>query len=364
MTGIEKKVMKGVVLTGHGGLDKLEYRDNLSVPTPASNEVLIKVHAAGINNTDINTRIGWYSKTVTSDTQNVTEQGLCDSATDGSWSGKPLLFPLIQGADCCGEIVAVGSCVNESRIGERILVRSMQQYTDVVGQSHSITFGSECNGGFAQYATALSEECYPVDSHLTSVELASFPCAYSTAENMIDRARVRSGDTVLITGASGGVGSAAIQLVKRRGAKVIAVSAKAKHEALLDIGADQVLAREASLISQIEKESVDVVLDLVAGESWSELIDALKVRGRYAVAGAIAGPIVEMDVRTLYLKDLTFYGCTFQPAFVFENLVRYICDGEIKPLVSKVYELKDIKQAQTDFLNKTYMGKLVLSVPQ
>jgi len=362
MTGIEKRVMKGVVLTGHGGLDKLEYRENLEIPTPADNEVLIKVHAAGVNNTDINTRIGWYSKTVTDDTSKLAEEGLSEKADDGSWSGKPLAFPLVQGADCCGEIIAVGTSVNESRIGERVLVRSMQQYTDVVGQVHSITFGSECNGSFAQYTTALAEESYPVNSHLSSVELASFPCAYSTAENMIDRARVRSGDTVLITGASGGVGSAAIQLVKRRGAKVIAVSAKSKHDAVSSIGADQVLDRENSILAQIPKESVDVVIDLVAGETWSELIDVLKVRGRYAVAGAIAGPIVEMDVRTLYLKDLTFYGCTFQPAFVFENLVRYICDGEIKPLVSKTYELKDIKQAQTDFLNKTYMGKLVLSV--
>lgn len=289
MADIERRVMKGVVLKGHGGLEKLEYRENLDIPTPADNEVLIKIHAAGVNNTDINTRIGWYSKTVTDDTSKLAEEGLSETADDGSWSGKPLAFPLVQGADCCGEIIAVGSSVNESRIGERVLVRPMQQYTDVVGQVHSITFGSECDGSFAQYTTALAEESYPVNSHLSSVELASFPCAYSTAENMIDRVRVRQGDTVLITGASGGVGSAAIQLVKRRGAKVIAVSAKSKHEAVLAIGADQVLLREEPILSQINKESVDVVIDLVAGETWPELIDVLKVRGRYAVAGAIAG---------------------------------------------------------------------------
>jgi NADPH:quinone reductase-like Zn-dependent oxidoreductase len=354
--------MKGVVLTGHGGLDKLEYRENLSIPTPANNEVLIKVHAAGMNNTDINTRIGWYSKTVTGETNTLAEGGLSITAGDGSWSGDALAFPLIQGADCCGEIVAVGKDIDESRIGERILIRPMQQNRNQEGDLKSMTFGSECHGSFAQYTTALAHECYAVTSSLSSIELASFPCAYSTAENMIDRAQVKAGETILITGASGGVGSAAIQLAKRRGAKVIGVSAKSKHEALLAIGADDVLAREESLLSQIDKESVDVVIDLVAGSRWSELIDLLKVRGRYAVAGAIAGPIVEMDVRTLYLKDLTFYGCTFQPAYVFENLVRYICDGEIKPLVSKVYDLKAIKQAQTDFINKTYFGKLVLTV--
>jgi NADPH:quinone reductase-like Zn-dependent oxidoreductase len=362
MSDLAKGFMEGVVLTGHGGLDKLEYRDKLPLPVPAENEVLVKVHAAGVNNTDINTRIGWYSKTVTGDTNQVAEDGLKDNADDGSWSGEPLKFPLIQGADCCGEIIAVGSGVNTSRIGERILIRPMQQNLNQNGELKSITMGSECNGSFAQYTKALAHECYPVNSSLSSTELASFPCAYSTAENMIDRVQVNETDTVLITGASGGVGSAAIQLAKRRGAKVIAVCAKSKAESVLAVGADKVLAREESILLHQAHESVDVVIDLVAGDSWSELIDVLKVRGRYAVAGAIAGPIVEMDVRTLYLKDLTYYGCTFQPSSVFENLVRYINDGEIKPLVSKVYELKQIKEAQTDFLNKTYMGKLVLSV--
>lgn len=362
MTDIVKDLMKGVVLTGHGGIEKLEYRDDLSLPVPAENEVLIKVHAAGVNNTDINTRIGWYSKTVTGDTNQVAEEGLTDKADDGSWSGEPLAFPLIQGADCCGEIITVGAGVDKSRIGERILIRPMQQNLNQKGELKSITMGSECNGSFAQYTKALAHECYPVNSSLSSIELASFPCAYSTAENMIDRVQVRETDTVLITGASGGVGSAAIQLAKRRGAKVIAICAKSKAQSVLAVGADKVLAREESILLHLAHESVDVVIDLVAGDTWSELIDVLKVRGRYAVAGAIAGPIVEMDVRTLYLKDLTYYGCTFQPASVFENLVRYIEDGEIKPLISKVYDLKDIKQAQADFMDKTYLGKLVLSI--
>ena len=106
--------------------------------------------------------------------------------------------------------------------------------------------------------------------------------------------------------------------------------------------------------------SIDVVIDLVAGESWGELLEVLKKGGRYAASGAIAGPIVELDVRTLYLKDLVLIGCTFQDRQVFQNLIGYIERNEIKPLVSKTYPLRDIVNAQKDFVSKKYVGKLVL----
>ena len=119
--------MYGVVLTGHGGLDKLEWREDLEVPQPGDDDVLIEVHASSVNNTDINTRTAWYSKAVRGDTASGATQGNADAdAADGGWSGAPISFPRIQGADCCGEIVAVGSGVPESRIGERVLVRSLQ----------------------------------------------------------------------------------------------------------------------------------------------------------------------------------------------------------------------------------------------
>ena len=110
-------------------------------------------------------------------------------------------------------------------------------------------------------------------------------------------------------------------------------------------------------------DAVDVVIDLVGGSNWTQLLDIIKPGGRYATSGAIAGPIVELDLRTLYLKDLTLYGCTFQPKEVFRNLIKYIEDNKIKPLVAKSYPLKEIKQAQLDFLSKKFTGKLVLVPP-
>lgn len=356
-------VMTGVQLVGHGGIDQLVYRTDIPVPVPGAGEVLIRVAAAAVNNTDINTRIGWYSKSVTGGTEDLAQRGATADAADASWSGAPLRFPRIQGADAAGRIVAVGEGVDRTRIGERVIVRNMlRTYVDY-RPYECWTFGSETDGGFAQYAKAPSSETYRVESDWTDVELATIPCAYSTAENMLQRASVRSGDRVLVAGASGGVGSAAVQLARRRGARITAIAAASKAPELLELGADRVVARGESLVAALGRDSVDVVVDVAAGPAFPELLDVLRKGGRYAVAGAIAGPLVELDVRTLYLKDLTFFGCTFQEDEVFENLVGYVERGEIRPRIGRTYPLAEIGQAQEDFLAKTISGKLVLVIP-
>ena len=356
------KTMHAVLLTGHGGIDKLVYKTDVEVPFPKPDEVLISVKGAGINNTDINTRIGWYSKSVTSDTSQRGATGLEDAKSeDSSWSGKPLSFPLIQGADVYGEIAKVGSNVNPTRVGESVLVRTMQENPDT-SENSCWTLGSECNGGFAQYTAVRSSEAFVINSDWSATELASIPCAYSTAEGLLHRSHVEK-ETVLITGASGGVGSAAIQLAKLRDATVIAQCAREKSEEVLQIGADKIVFRDSDLLAEMGSDAVDVVIDLVGGSRWTQLLDIIKPGGRYATSGAISGPIVELDLRTLYLKDLTLYGCTFQPKEVFRNLIKYIEDNKIKPLLAKSYPLKEIKQAQLDFLSKKFTGKLVLVPP-
>ena len=357
------QTMSAVLLTGHGGLEKLDYRNDVPVPALRKGHVLIQVMAAGVNNTDVNTRTGWYSKAVTSATGQGGSAGHGDGVdTDGSWTGEPLHFPRIQGADCCGRIVAVGEGVSAKRIGERVLVRSMMRSYCDFRPYECWTFGSETDGAFAQFATAPDRDTYPIDCDWTDAALASIPCAYSTAEGMVQRAGVAK-ETVLITGASGGVGSAAIQLCKRRGATVIAIAGRSKCAEVAALGADQVIARGDNIVDVLGENCIDVVVDLVVGDQWYQLVDVLKCGGRYVTAGAIAGPMVELDVRTLYLKDLTFFGCTFQDDCVFESLVRYIEAGEINPVVAKTYPLGDIVQAQQDFLAKRHVGKLVLIPP-
>lgn len=258
--------MAGVLLTGHGGLDKLEYREDLPVPTPAADEVLIRVGASAVNNTDINTRIGWYSKGVTEATQAGGAGGFASAnPEDAAWSGAAIQFPRIQGADCCGTIVAVGADVDSTRLGQRVLVRPMHTPFDGAADYECHTFGAERDGGFAQYTTMRASEVFPVNSDLSDAELASFPCSWSTAEGMLERASVSAGDRVLITGASGGVGSAAVQLAKRRGAEVIALCSASKAAEVEALGADRVVSRGSSLLEQLGTESVQVVVDLVAG---------------------------------------------------------------------------------------------------
>ena len=343
------KTMKGVQLIGHGGPEMLEYRDDIVVPTPTSDEVLIRVAAAAVNNTDINTRTAWYSKGDS-------------NSDDASWSGTALSFPRIQGADVCGTIVSVGNNISSERIGERALIEPCIH--EVNGQPLNLAgyYGSECDGGFAEYTVVAAKHAYAVNSTLSNVELASFPCSYSTAENMLTRAKVSSDDKVLISGASGGVGSAAVQLAKARGAYVIAITSPSKNQQLLELGADQVISRNDDLVDKLGENSLDVVIDLVAGKQWPEFLQLLKPRGRYAVSGAIGGALVELDIRTLYLKDLTFYGCTVLQPEVFQNLVNCIEQRKINPIVACTFPLKEIHTAQAVFLEKKHVGKIVLEI--
>tara|TARA_Y100000815_G_scaffold140947_1_gene127380 strand:+ start:4386 stop:5498 length:1113 start_codon:yes stop_codon:yes gene_type:complete len=355
------ETMQAILLTGYGGLDRLKVVDDHPVPVPDEGEVLIEVGAAGVNNTDINTRTGWYAQSVTGGTGEGAADGYGDVDTGkSSWSGAALTFPRIQGADVCGRIVAAGSKTDEGRIGERVLVQSMQPQEPEENGLAILTFGADFDGGFAEYAVAKSDMTLSVESLLSDVELASFPCAYSTAENMLERIGLGEGETVLITGASGGVGSAAVQLAKRRGAHIIAVASRSKHDFVTGLGADRLVDRGDDLIEAVGEMAVDVVVDLVAGAQWPSLIACLRRGGRYVSAGAIGGPICELDLRTLYLHDLTLAGSTYQPKSVFENLVGYIERGEIRPVVSKVYGFSQVAEAQTDFIEKHYPGKLVM----
>ena len=252
--------------------------------------------------------------------------------------------------------------VDRGRIGQRVIVRNLLRSYVGWRPFECWTFGSECDGGFAQFAVAPARETYAVNCDWSDAELAAIPCAWSTAENMLHRGKVGA-EIVLITGASGGVGSSAVQLAKLRGATVIALAGKSKAGDVLAIGADRVIDRDADLVKALGANSVDVVLDLVGGPGWPKLLDVLKKGGRYVISGAIAGPVAQIDLRTLYLKDLTLLGATFQEEEVFENLVSYIEADRIRPVVAKTYPLQDIVQAQKDFLEKGHVGKLVLIPP-
>lgn len=359
-----RATMKAVVTTGNGAYEKLDYRD-VPIPDLASNEVLLQVLAAGVNNTEINTRLGWYSSKVTTSTEALTsgekETQEAKKQEDGGWN-EATPFPFIQGTDCCGLVVAVAPGGDENLLGSRVLVRSCMRSEDWDSLENK-WMASDFDGAFAQFVKVPASEVFSVNCEWSDAELGTIPCAYGTAENMIHRAKVAQGEHVLIVGASGGVGSAAVQLAKRRGAFVTAIAGKSKLEQVGAIGADQVIARDDDIVDFLGEKSVDVVVDNVAGSSFGAMLKVLKRGGRFVSSGAIAGPLVELDMRDFYLKDLTLIGCTAWDEPVFPNLVSYIEKGEIKPLLAKTFPLEKIIEAQSEFLEKKHVGKFVLIPP-
>lgn len=360
--------MTAALLIGNGGLEMLQVRSDVSVPTPGADEVLIRVHACGMNNTDVNTRSGWYSKSVTEGT--TSEGGAAgfseSSDDDGGWGGEGLSFPRIQGADVAGTIVATGADVDQDRIGERVMIDPWIR--DAVNPSDFTKvryFGSELDGGYAEYTKAPTSNVYKVQSELSDMEIASFACSYQTAENMLTRARLTDKETIVISGASGGVGSALIQLAKQRGAHVIAIAGTSKLKDVADVGADTVIDRSdpdlmTAILDAAPGGHVDVSADVVGGDTFQTMVNCLRRTGRYVTAGAIGGPIVALDLRTLYLHDLELIGATICPPEIFRKLVGYIERGEIRPLVAKTFPLKNIREAQTEFMKKQHVGNFVL----
>ena len=364
MTDNIPKTMHAVVLTGHGGFDKLKFHRDWPVPVPESGEVLIRVAACGLNNTDVNTRSAWYSK---GNSDATTGDALVGAeGEDGTWGGASVSFPRIQGADAVGTVVRVGDGVTHSLIGRRVIIDGwLRDWNDPLNREKAGYFGSECDGGYAQYTKVSHQQVHPVDTTMSDAELATFACSYVTAENMLSRAAVTDEDTVLITGASGGVGSALIQLANRRGAKCVALCGAGKAAAVKAVGPLAVIDRASAnlgsaLHDAIGKDSVDVVADVVGGVLWPQLINALTRGGRYTCAGAIGGPIVEFDLRTFYLRDLTFTGATVPPPGVFQDLIGYIERDEIQPLLAATYPLEELHTAQQAFIDKRHVGNIVV----
>ena len=372
MNSIIPTKMTAAVLTGHGGFEKLEIRHDWPVPQPKAGEVLIKVAACGINNTDINTRIGWYDDSVAGDTTSGGSVGF-DSVEDdsiGGWGNTGIQFPRIQGADVVGYVVALGDGVDDEWLDSRVLSDNwLRDWSQPMNRDLAGYLGSECDGGFAQYVALPISNLGRINSNWRDAQLATLSCSYTTAENMLVRARVSADDVVLITGASGGVGSALIQLVKRRGAKAIALTNQAKADNVMAIGPDAIIRRGVDnwkkvIESVAGRAQVTVAADVVGGPVFDQLMSVMARGGRYVTSGAIGGKKVELDISHLYLFDWELIGSTVTALNVFPDLVRYVENNEIRPLLHATYPLEQIHAAQTAFLEKKHVGKLVLVPPQ
>lgn len=358
--------MRAFVLTGHGGPEKMVFERGWPVPELRAGEVLIEVSACGMNNTDVNTRVAWYSKQAVPGPA-AADGGSASVDADGGWTAA-ITFPRIQGADICGRVAAVAPDATSGLLGQRVLVDPwLRDWNAPFDLERCGFLGSERDGGFAEYLSVPARNVHPIDSTLSDVDLASFATASITAANMLDRAEIAEGEYVVITGASGGVGSALVQLARSKDAKPVAICGREKFDGVRELGAVAVIARDeedlrSALKDATGRETVDVVVDVVGGPGWSLLIDVLRRGGRYCGSGALAGPVVELDLRTLYLNDLAFYGATIPPPHLFGELVEAIESGAIKPVVAASFPLEQLHAAQDMFVAKRHVGNIVIDL--
>ncbi len=353
-TGTVRGVMRAVVMRGHGGPEQLEVTE-VALPEPGSGEVRVRVTASSVNNTDIWTREGRYG---TAD----------DPDAIAGWLGVPIECPRVQGADMAGVVEAVGEGVDERLIGRRVLVDPAFYDRDADDADLVGLLGSEADGGFADFVVAETVRCHDVtDSPLSDLQLAALPIAFGTALGMLRRAEVAAGETMVATGASGGVGVALVQLGQALGASVIAVSTADKADVLRELGAAHVVDRSspdvvghAVAAAAGDGAEIDVVADVVGGERFGEWIDALRIGGRVVVAGAIAGPVVAVDLRRVYLGQRRIIGSTMHDPATFRQLVELANAGAIHPPIAEVFPLERLADAQVAIRDSSSIGKIVL----
>lgn len=357
--------MKAMVLNGYGGIDRLQYRD-VATPSPGPGEVLVQVTATAKNNTDRKAREGLYP----------TKKGEMQSFQMG---GEPTLrFPRIQGADIAGRVVAVGEGVSESRLGERGLL----DFNIYANERRDINltpdyYGHGADGGYAEYAALPAEQFHHIpNSELSDAEVAAMGmCSYQTAMHMLTSAGITAGERVLVTGASGGVGTALIQLCRILGAIPYALSQQDKSDALLTLGAEAVLDRAdmATFVDRVKAETggkpFDAVMDLVGGEMTDIFIDAMifdmNARSSYprlSIAGASGGNISEILWTRIYLYQVQIFGVSHGTREESEQLVAWIREGQLKPVLHGAFALSDLHRAEEYFMNRAsnFLGKIVI----
>nr|WP_298249520.1 zinc-binding dehydrogenase [uncultured Halomonas sp.] len=358
--------MSAMLLTGHGDIDRLVYRDDVSTPRPGPGEVLVRVTATAKNNTDRKAREGLYP----------VKKG---EMTSFAMGGEPtLVFPRIQGADIAGRVVAVGEGVDAARVGERGLL-DFNLYPDA-RRDINLTpdyYGHGADGGFAEYVAVPSDQFHHVaNAELSDAELAALGmCSYQTAYHMLTSAGVVAGERVLVSGASGGVGTALIQLCRIVGAIPYAVSQPEKAEALEALGAEAVIDRgelEAFAERVLEATGgapIDAVMDLVGGEMTDRFIDTMiqdmKARTTYprlSIAGASGGNISEILWTRIYLYQVRICGVSHGTREEAEQLIAWIRSGELRPVLHAAFRLSELHRAERYFVSRGsgFLGKIVI----
>ena len=343
--------MKAVRIHEFGGIEKLQYED-AEQPRPTSpNEVVVRLKAAALNHIDIWTRMG---------------------AT-----GIKFAMPHILGADGAGEIVVVGRQVKNLRIGDKVCLYPFSGCGEcefcLNGRDfmciHIRSLGERLEGTYAEYVKSPAENCFPIPVGFSFEEAAAFPLVFITLWRMlITNARIKPGESLLIIGIGGGVASAALQVSKKIGARVIVTSSSDKKlELARRLGADHGVnhckkdfAQEVKTLT--DNRGVDVVLDCVAGEVWRKSLATLTKGGRLVTCGATAGSQPCDDLDAIFSKHLKIYGSTLGSREEFRQVLSFMSASQIRPILDSVFALREAAAAQRYLEEAKQFGKVVLRI--
>ena len=340
--------MKAVVFHEHGGIDKLRYEDRPD-PTVKDNEVLVRIKACALNHLDIWERVGL--------------------------PGVQIPLPHISGSDICGEVASTGRLVSKTRPGDDVIVSPglscgacdyCLSGRDSMCRSYKI-IGYLVDGGYAEFISVPEVNVIPKPEWLKPEEAAAIPLVFMTAWHMlVTRAGISPGDDVLVLGAGSGVGSAAIQIAKLWGARVIATAgSQDKLRLAKELGADELvnhsqqdLAEEARRITN--RRGVDIAFEHVGSATWEKSIKALAVGGRLVTCGATTGYAAQTDIRYVYARQLSILGSYMASKAELLKVVDLVRQRRLKPVVDKVYPLADAAKAQERMEKREHFGKIIL----
>ncbi len=340
--------MKALFIKAHGGPDKLIYGDR-SAPKTGPDQVLVRVKACALNHLDLWVRRGMPNVIIP--------------------------FPHILGSDAAGVVEKVGENVKHIPIGRRVMVSPGLSCGKcdrcLTGHDHLCPkfdlLGRSRDGVCAEYAAVPAGNVFDIPEKISFEEAAAFPLVFLTAWHMLtDLAKVRAGETVLVHAGGSGVGSAAIQIAKLWGARVIAtVGADEKIPKAKALGADEVINyTKKDFLTEVrrltEKRGVDVVFEHIGGSVFEKSLHVLAKGGRLVTCGATSEPVVQTDLRYLWARNLTVHGSYLGPRSALSEALRHLTGGKLKSVVDKVFPIKKAADAHRYLESRKNFGKVVL----
>lgn len=342
--------MKAILFHQHGGLDVLKYAD-FATPQPGSGEVLVRLRAAALNRLDLFVREGW--------------------------PGIKLEYPHIPGADGAGEVVALGSEVSGWNLGDRVVINSNLSCGRcefcLAGLDNRCLnwglLGETHRGTYAQFIAVPARNLHLLpegfDEHLAAAAALVFHTAW---HSLIQRGKIKAGETALIVGASGGVNIASLQIAKLAGARVIVIgSNQEKLDLVASLGADHLINRSQHenwsevVFHLTDKKGVDIVVDNV-GTTFPQSFRSAGRGGRILTVGNTAHPIVKIDNRYIFSKHLSLIGSTMGTHADFKSVMELVFAGRLKPVIDRTFPLSEARAAQERLVKGEQLGKITLAV--